>query len=358
MSFKQGLGRILSKGSILIPIGFAFTLYYDSKVLYIKELNYMRNPHWTYIMFIAFNLIWQALPGRKYFSGWYEILYNLFPIEAFLVLYFAQRHFGIAVFLVLLAGLLMLSAVRNNQKEREKCRTRRKYWRIKRENYRAAFLGAFLLGAVPAFLAYYIYEMEGTTYIPSSEAVMPASSDNSGISEDSDDLFAQYNGVLCAFRDKDWEQKDSQEKTDLAQEFINFEAERLGIPSVPVSSKKLNNLTVIAYYDSESKEIVADDLYLQERTGTEFMKTLCEETYHAMEDYVVTNMDWEISVINTQYFQELRDWKDNTENYTYIGSFEEYENQPIEASAKKYAAEEVARILEYLDNNNGRGDLN
>ena len=87
MNLKQFYSRALCKLSICIPIMLAFTLYYDSKILYIKELHYMRNPHWAYIMFIAFNLIWQASGARKYFGGYYEILFNLFPTEVFLMLY-------------------------------------------------------------------------------------------------------------------------------------------------------------------------------------------------------------------------------------------------------------------------------
>lgn len=70
------------------------------------------------------------------------------------------------------------------------------------------------------------------------------------------------------------------------------------------------------------------------------METLCEEIYHAMEDYIVTNMNWNLSVIDTQYFQELCDWKENFENYTSY-DYDKYVSQPLEASAKKYAKEEI-----------------
>ena len=45
MREKRGIfyiTRILSKLSIIIPIMLAFSLYYDSKILYIEELDYMR----------------------------------------------------------------------------------------------------------------------------------------------------------------------------------------------------------------------------------------------------------------------------------------------------------------------------
>ena len=74
---------------------------------------------------------------------------------------------------------------------------------------------------------------------------------------------------------------------------------------------------------------------IHKQTGQESMETLCEEIYHAMEDYIVTNMNWNLSVIDTQYFQELCDWKENFENYTSY-DYDKYVSQPLEASAKKY----------------------
>lgn len=351
MNLKQFYSRALCKLSICIPIILAFTLYYDSKILYIKELHYMRNPHWAYIMFIAFNLIWQASGARKYFGGYYEILFNLFPTEVFLMLYFAQRHFKITLLFFVISVLLLLMAVKDNFKGKGKCRTKREYRLIKRENYRWLLIAVCLLYCIPSFFSYFVYDMEGTTYTPSSDNLTAASIKDDDLFENPDDPFENNRTLLLEFREDTWKQKDTQEKLDLSQQFVNFEAKRLGIESVPVSSQKLNNIITIAYYTGETNEIMVDEQSLNEQTGEETMNTLCEETYHAMEHYIVDNMNWDISVINTEYFQELRDWKDNMENYTYGGwsNFDEYESQPIEASAKKYASEEVQQILEYLD---------
>lgn len=351
MNFKQVFSWTLRKMSICIPIVLAFTLYYDSKIIYIKELNYMRNPHWAYILFVALNLVWQASSARKYFSGYYEILFNLFPTEMFLMLYFAQRHFKITCILATVVVLLLIMTVMGNFKEKEKYKNRKRYKLAKRENYHFFLLITSLLCSFPALLAYGYYGMEGKTYTSSSDNVVTDSIKDEDLFEDTDDPFTKYRSLLLEFTDDSWSQKDSQDKVNLAQQFVDFEAQRLGIQSVPVSAKKLDSITVIAYYDGESREIVADDMFLNEFSGEEFMNTLCEETYHAMEDYVVTNMDWNVKVINTEYFQELRDWKDNYDHYINGGlyHFDEYENQPIEASAKKYAEEEVGRIKDYLD---------
>ena len=351
MDLKKIYFRIFCKLSLCIPIMLAFTLYYDYQFLYIKELHYMRNPHWTYIMFIALNLIWQASAARKYFSGGYEVFFNLFPTEVFLMLYFAQRHFRIAALLVVISVLFLFMAIKDNCIGRRKCSTTKAYRLVKRENYRWLLIIVCLLFAVPSFLTYFVYDMEGVTYTPSSDNLTETYIKDEDLFEDSDDPFENNRTLLCQFREDSWSRKDTQEKIDLSQQFINFEAERLGIESVPVSSEKLNNLTTIAYYAGDTNEIVVDAQSLNEQSGEETMKTLCEETYHAMETYVVDHMDWDIPVINTQYFQELLDWKDNMDHYTHgsWSNFEEYKSQPIEASAKSYADEEVSKIADYLD---------
>ena len=343
--------HVLSKLPICIPIILASTLYYNPRILYIKELSYLRNPHLAYIMFIAFNFIWQATGFRKYFGGYYEIIFNLFPTEVFLMLYFAQRHFRIAVVLVMIAVAFALWVGFENIILEYQCDTKREYKWVKRKNYRRLLLVVSLLYCIPAVLTYFIYDMEGTTSVPSSESTSVDSSDDIKFTESPEELLKKNKVLLQEFEDDTWSANSELKKINLAQKFVDFEAACLEIPTVPVSTRKLDDLTTIAYYSEANKEIVVDAKFLAERTGEEFMNTLCEETYHAMEDYLLTNMDWELPVVNTRYFQELREWKENEEDYIDASAtnFEAYETQPIEASAKKYALEEVERIKEYLE---------
>ena len=100
--------------------------------------------------------------------------------------------------------------------------------------------------------------MEGVTYTPSSDNLTETYIKDEDLFEDSDDPFENNRTLLCQFQEDSWGKKDTQEKINLSQQFINFEAERLGIESVPVSSEKLNNLTTIAYYAGDTNEIVVD----------------------------------------------------------------------------------------------------
>lgn len=226
------------------------------------------------------------------------------------------------------------------------------YITIKRKNYRLSLIIVALLCCIPSYCAYFVYNMEGAAYTPSWDEISVTFFDDESFSDtQKKELLAKNRTLLHEFEEKNWCQKDTQEKLDLSQQFLNFEAARLGIYPVPISSEKLNDISTIAYYDVESDEIVFDTQFLNEQSGQESMETLCEEIYHAMEDYIVTNMNWDLSVIDTQYFQELCDWRENFENYTSY-NYDEYVSQPLEASAKKYAKKEVKTILEYLENSN------
>ena len=343
---------ILSKLSILIPIMLAFSLYYNSKVLYIAEWDYMQNPYRTFAIFIAFNLIWQASGAGKYFKGIYEIFYNLLPTETFLLLCFAQHHSRIAVLIAVVSILVFFIAVKNNLKLKTRCRSSKTYRLIKRKNYRMALTTVAFLCGIPSYCGYFIYNMKSATYtVTSDENSVTFFGDGSLSDVQKEKLLTKNRALLQEFEEKNWCQKDTQEKLEFSRKFVEFEADRLGIDPVPVSSEKLNDRSTIAYYAGGSNEIVLDTQYLNEQTGQKTMETLCEEIYHAMEEYIVANMNWKLSVINTQYFQELRDWKENSENYVWY-DYDKYVSQPLEASAKKYAKEEVKTILEYLENSN------
>lgn len=136
----------------------------------------------------------------------------------------------------------------------------------------------------------------------------------------------------------------------MAQRFLNFEDIRLGIPPVPIYAEKMYSITVIATYDYENKNIIMDNQFFMELSAEEILNTLCEENFHAFECYMIENMDWNMNLINTYYFQELREWRENLNCYISAGldDYEEYESQPVEASAKRYAKEETELIQEYL----------
>ena len=164
------------------------------------------------------------------------------------------------------------------------------------------------------------------------------------------DIFEENKELLLEFTQENWEKKSIQERIDVAQRFSNFEDIRLGISPVPIYAEKMYSITVVATYDYENKNIIMDNQFFMELSAEEILNTLCEENFHAFECYMIENMDWNMNLINTYYFQELREWRENLNCYISAGldDYEEYESQPVEASAKRYAEEETELIQEYL----------
>lgn len=70
----------------------------------------------------------------------------------------------------------------------------------------------------------------------------------------------------------------------------------------------------------------------------------------AMPYYLVSGIDWDLEVFQAAYFQELRDWKINDEDYQqpYLNGYDAYSGQSLEASARAYGVEETAKIASYI----------
>lgn len=71
-----------------------------------------------------------------------------------------------------------------------------------------------------------------------------------------------------------------------------------------------------------------------------------------MEYYLLERMDWNSEMANTVYFEEMRKWKLNDNRYISGrdegDSFEAYQSQPLEASAKKYASSETEALIHFI----------
>lgn len=95
--------------------------------------------------------------------------------------------------------------------------------------------------------------MENITYTPSWDEISVTFFDDEGFSDtQKEELLAKNSALLQEFEEKNWCQKNTQERLNLSQQFLAFEADRLGIDPVPIRSEKLNNTSTIAYYDGES----------------------------------------------------------------------------------------------------------
>ena len=72
------------------------------------------------------------------------------------------------------------------------------------------------------------------------------------------------------------------------------------------------------------------------------MRTVAHEVFHAYQDYLAENIDWNSAVTDSAYFDEALRWKKNGEDYL---RGEGYYEQPLEVSARDYSD---AAVLVYF----------
>ena len=363
ISYKKNTAnilRFLGKLSAFISVIFIALHYYDMDVVYIKEISCRLLPKTCLEIYLILTLLWLVMPTRKYFrnSGFFEILYNLCPTELFLLLYFAQKHFWLSCLLAAVSAALFFWALIINVKNKKRYESQKEYRKKKSVIYHILVLCICAMCAVPSFLAAAVYKLQGETYIPTAETDGEKNIGDENVAAENTeqdavetvDIFEENKELLLEFTQENWEKKSIQERIDVAQRFSNFEDIRLGISPVPIYAEKMYSITVVATYDYENKNIIMDNQFFMELSAEEILNTLCEENFHAFECYMIENMDWNMNLINTYYFQELREWRENLNCYISAGldDYEEYESQPVEASAKRYAEEETELIQEYL----------
>lgn len=172
---------------------------------------------------------------------------------------------------------------------------------------------------------------------------------NESNNETAEDLYASSCTLFSCFEKSTWERFDVSERITVMQQLVNFESAQLGIPSIPVVAEKLDPYTLGAY-SNETKEMWIDLEHLMESPVDECISTICHEVFHSAQHYLIENIDWNDSLYQSSYFDELRSWRFNSENYknAELSGFDAYENQPLEMSARQYAERETEKILSYI----------
>lgn len=90
--------------------------------------------------------------------------------------------------------------------------------------------------------------------------------------------------------------------------------------------------------------------HLANSSEKDCIQTICHETYHSMQWYLVSTLDWENPALESAYFDQVRVWRENEDSYksAWKFGFDAYENQPLEATAREYAEKESAVIMNYV----------
>lgn len=349
--------RVINKASIIFPLSMIYTLQVESITISIPELGI----YWSYgtstFVFISLFVLWVCCsPLRKSCCNgrWSEVLFNLAPIEILSVMIFAQWHFvlSIVLFLAWLVIEITFALYLRNDESRYRY-TEKRHQMYKNIFRRCTVLALSVVCAIPCFMAAFVYDFRSPTYQAEEDIwyILFAESEQPEVYESVEkDLYLENINLLSYFDAQKWDKLDVNEKITIMQALVDFESERLGIPSIPVTAEILGAFTLGEYSD-ETKEMWIDVEHLSESPVSECIQTICHETFHSFQHYLVENMDWENDVLQNAYFEELREWKNNQENYisAWSSGFDAYENQPLEVSARNYAEEETERILSYIN---------
>lgn len=313
--------------------------------LYIEPLGLYLPPYLLVLAFMVFDLVWSfVLPLHSDCSngGWLELLSNLLPIQLVLLALFAQYHLITAA--VLLLVIVGMQAVFRYSRRRVRYTRREK--RLRR---RALVLTASLVLAVPSVLVLGVYGVSEKRYQPKIEHLNALIEQASHEVRDGE-LTPDQELLLC-FQEKNWSGYTAEEKLSLVKCLADTEADRLGIPSVPLYAGKEEEYT-LGHYDRIREEIMVDCEYLTGSAAKDVMETVFHEVYHAYQDYVVKRVDWNSELSNSAYFSTARAWKENQQSYidsdgTALG-YEMYAAQPLESSARRYAEQRLDEVMELL----------
>ena len=334
------------KSTILIPLLAAVYLFWQPFGIYIEEINFNLWYQILPFIFLSFTILWLRYSPCKYAcqnGSLFELLFNLFPIEILLFFVFAQYNFIISLLIIIGIVILFLifrHALMKDKKTRDLSERNRKM--LRKVKGRFFLMLASALVAIPCLMAIFIYQLKDPVLEPNMELFPEISNSENEVS--SDQIVTQSDAIFGCFKEETWTLYSPEEKITALQLLSNYEAKKLGMPSVSVTAERLNMFTLGSYIQ-DTNNICIDLQHLQDSSAESTAKTLLHELYHAYEIYVISNIDWESDFANSAYFAEARAWKENNSNYIKaVLDYDAYISQPLEASARDYAETESKEI--------------
>ncbi len=343
--------KTVYQGSLFVPVIAACRLFLNPFGIYISEINLYLWHRLLLPCFLIFAAAW--LGFSPYRNGCkdgsvFELLFNLFPVEILYTLVFAQYHFFLTLVLFLILAGLSLAFRHSLQKDEAAGKNSRKRRARNRMSAHRFFvcLAAVLL-AVPSILAVFAYNLEPPRYEARESLKKELLAADEAETSSGQEAYNSM-GFMNCFHEDTWSSFSPEKKITALQMLADYEFENLGMPAVPLSAGQIN-LFILGEYNSLDDTISIDIKHLEDSAAKEALETLLHELYHAYQNYVAENVDWDSAFAQSAYFDEAREWKDNNENYiTPEAGYDAYVNQPLEASAREFSETESARLLSLL----------
>lgn len=348
--------QIIYKATILLPLGMIVSFLWEPIVFCIPEIGLYLYSVVSIRMVVMATVIWLCCsPFRKSCCNgtWTELLFNIVPVELVLMISFAQWHFIISVILlsILIVFEAVLFLVLREHEHRHKI-TKKRHRMYKAVFGRCSVLAMSVICVVPCCLSLFVYGVQPPGYEPEPsiwDRMYAENNESTDAENITDDSYQENTSLWNCFRESQWKEWSVREKITIVQKLVDFEAGRLGIPSVPVKAKMIGTFVQGAYND-ESNEIYVNTEYLAEFSVDECIRTVCHEVYHAFQYYLITTLDMDNPALQTAYFEELQSWFQNQDDYKTVmeHGFDAYENQPLEVAAREYADKETEKIMNYV----------
>lgn len=348
--------RALYKTSIFIPLSMIFCFFIDPITFCICEIDLYLDSMTSIFLIVMITVIWLCCsPFRKTCCNgtWSELLFNLIPIELVLMLNFAQWHFvAFAVITSILIGTEIALFIRLRKKKHERRVTKKRHWVYKCMFHRSSVLITAIFSTIPCLVSIFIYGLQPPTYQAQKEIenqlFLEITQDQTSIITE-DDPYQENMGLWNCFESDKWSRYSISEKITIIQKLVDFESNVLGVPTIPVTSGLIGKFT-LGLYKEESNEIWINTEHLAKSSARECIQTICHEIWHSLQYYLINNLDWKNPALQTSYFTELHGWLENQKNYknAWDSDFHEYEDQPLETSARTYAMEESSKIMSYV----------
>lgn len=308
------------------------TLYFSQLDLYVPT-RFVFYPMLSLTFFLAV-----CQPVRELFAHSFllDVCYCLLPATLLFTLVFMQYHFwlGAALALTAVAAGAVISALTlkgERASYRKKCAVAA----------RALLAAATALFLLPVLIAIFRYDMQPPHYRAEESALASDAAPTREDRRSRQEMLDANPQVRTGLRQSAWEQMDMQERVNLLQLVADIEAAYLGIPSIPVSAEKLEPYTLGTYW-SRARRLAIDTEHLGFSKPEDCVRTVAHEVFHAYQDYLAENIDWNSAVTDSAYFDEALRWKKNGEDYL---RGEGYYEQPLEVSARDYSD---AAVLVYF----------
>ena len=348
--------KFICKYSITCPLFTIWAMMIDPQTISIVELGLYLERFEFLFLYIMMSVFWLCCsPFRKSCcnGSLMEVFFNILPVEVMATVYLAQHHFWITILLiasmVFVQGLLIWAVYK---KESQYEFSEKRYRRCVRGLQRGVVMISAITLFIPCSISLFVYGMQEPAYTAEKELgevlLKEQNKEQVAVEVDSDP-YIKNKTLLLHFDDANWETLDVQERITIAQEFVDFQSELLGISPISLTAKNLGSF-ILGEYDDENNEIWIDIEQLADSPAEACIRTLCHEIWHSAQYYLISNIDWESPVFQSAYFKELRAWKENDENYqdAYSDGYDSYQKQPLEESARVYATEETERVQSYI----------